>query len=129
MNLTRKTYTTTNEKALDFILGFIGWFVLNGVMGGLGQIAASALLAILSSVGADSLPVENIAGLMAVGLGCLTLLVNVGLVIYFALTRYWIALGALTAFAASLILTLCAAIFFTAVCFAILGGLSAGSGP
>ena len=34
MKLERKVYTTRNEKVLDFVLGFVGWFVVNGLLYG-----------------------------------------------------------------------------------------------
>ena len=34
MKLESKVYTTRNEKVIDFVLGFVGWFLVNGLLYG-----------------------------------------------------------------------------------------------
>ena len=84
MNFSRHIYTSTREKIVHAVLGLILFFVLN--------VASVALfLLLISSALADTWNSAN--GTAAYGL--MTLLLNVGLLIYFGFTRYWVALGAL----------------------------------
>ncbi len=129
MNLTRKTYTTRREKTIDFVLGFVGWFVLNALLIGIGWLVAVGLGALLSQTQSpdSTTAIEPLLGVLAVVINCLPWLINIGLLIYFGLTRYWIALGALAAFGAVLFVLLCVAIVVGVMCFA---GLSSfGGGP
>ena len=124
MNLTRKIYTTSNEKTVDFLLGFFGWFILNAIVSGALYALSIALTGISTyGDGTNFDALQTVTG--AVGLVCngLIFLANVGLLIYFGLTRYWIALGALTAFAVSIVLVLCAAIFIGVACFLLFSGM------
>jgi hypothetical protein len=121
MNLTRRTYQNRNEKTIDFLIGFGGWFVLNVIFAGVGF----GLVAALASVSSGYYYSESYNSLMSllwVMLTCLPLLINIGAIIYFALTRYWIALGALAAFAGALLLTICLGSLIGAVCFTLLSG-------
>ena len=34
LKITRKTYTTRRDKVVDFAVGFLGWFLLTGILGG-----------------------------------------------------------------------------------------------
>lgn len=122
MNLQRHTYNTGGEKTIDFFIGFVGWFVLNGVMAGLVQVALTLAGGAANVLSSDVL--NTVVGVAGLVLACLPLLVNIGLVVFFAFTRYWIALGAVAAFAASLIITLCLGILFGAACLAMLAAFS-----
>ncbi len=126
MNLTRKTYSTRNEKTIDFIVGFVGFFVLNGVVGGAGSVIFSLLSATPLAFDENF---QTLLGFLSLALTCLPLLVNLGLIIFFAFTRYWIALGALAAFAAVLVVIICIALIWGAVCFALLASYSASMSP
>ncbi|MBI3241875.1 MAG: hypothetical protein HYZ49_06220 [Chloroflexi bacterium] len=128
MNFTRKTYSTRSEKTVDFIVGFVGWFVLNGVVGGAAQLLVALLSNVFTSVDSNS-PVQSLVGLVGLALWCIPLVVNIGLIIYFAFTRYWIALGALGAMAAALIVVICIAVLIGGVCFALLAGAGGSIGP
>lgn len=115
----RAVYETKAQKTRDFLIGFIGWFIFN--------VAANGLLVVLPFVGAtvpfDS---ENYAatqstlGMVMLGCNIAIFLLNIGALIYFGLTRYWIAIGALSAFGTLLVLAICAAIVIGGVCFAAL---------
>src|SRR5690349_10958 len=105
MKLERKVYTTRNEKVLDFVLGFAGWFLVNGLLYG----CSILLIQALPSDSPDSLP--------ALLLGILTLLANIGALIFFAFTRRWIALGILAAFALVLVGVLLLGLVFYVICF------------
>jgi hypothetical protein len=102
MRLTRKVYATSSQKALDFAIGFVGWFLLNGVLYGGG-------LYFFGNVSSD--------GTVAVLLLGLPLLLNIGALIVLGFTRYWIALGALAAFALALLAVLLIGLVIYAVCF------------
>ena len=106
MRLTRKTYTTGREKAIDFAIGFVGWFVVNGVL-------YAGSIALLSQFTSESIP----DSLPLLFLAALPLLINVGALILLAFTRRWIALGALAAFALLLVGALIVALLVYAVCF------------
>ncbi len=119
MNLTRHTYATRNEKTIDFIIGFVGWFVLNGLLAGLIGAAVFGLstLPLPSSPPGSSDTAQALLGLVMLAINCLPWLINLGLLIYFGLTRYWIALGALAAFGVLIALVVCASLVFLAYCF------------
>jgi hypothetical protein len=124
MSRRRKIYTTRREKVVDFMIGFVGWFILNGLMTLLTTIAPVGL-AELSRILQSSDPnqlVESAAGVVSLILLCLPLLINLALLIYFAFTRAWIAIGGASAFAAVILLTICAGIVFTVACFVMLNG-------
>jgi len=108
MRLTRRVYATKSQKAVDFAIGFVGWFLLNGVLYGCG-------LYYFGNVSSD--------GTVAALLLGLPLLLNIGALVVFGFTRYWIALGALAAFALSLLAVLLIGLLIYAVCF------SSGSNP
>jgi len=57
------------------------------------------------------------------------ILINLGALAYFGFTRYWIALGILGAFAASLIATICISVLILGSCFALLAPYSSSMGP
>ena len=105
MKLERKVYTTRNEKVLDFVIGFVGWFLVNGLLYG-------CSILILQAV--DSSTSDSILALL---LGLIPLLVNIGALIFFAFTRRWIALGILAAFALVLVGVLLIGIVLYVICF------------
>jgi hypothetical protein len=106
MKLTRKTYTTGGQKAIDFAIGFVGWLVVNAVLYG-------CSIAVLSQFASEAVP-EPLPVLFLVAL---PLLINIGALVLLGFTRYWIALGALAAFAVLLIGALLIALVVYAVCF------------
>ena len=59
------------------------------------------------------------------GISCLAyplqILVNIGVIVYFALTRSWIAMGMLGTFAFLILLALVAGVIFSIICFATFG--------
>ncbi|MBK9944641.1 MAG: hypothetical protein IPP13_23855 [Kouleothrix sp.] len=102
MNFTRKAYTTRNEKILDFVIGFLGWFLLNGLLYA-GVIGITSTVTMSDSIGIILLT--------------LPLLINIGLLIFLGFWRRWIALGALVAFALLLLAALVIGILVYAICF------------
>ena len=103
MRLTRKVYTTRNEKILDFVIGFIGWFMVNGLM----YACSVSIISNLDS-GSDTLQI---------GLLALPLVINIVGLILLSTTRRWIALGALAAFALLLVGVLLIGLLVYAICF------------
>ena len=103
MKLTRKIYTTRNQKILDFVIGFVGWCLINGLM-----YACSLMYLTYVSVQQDS---QTIALLVV------PLIVNVIGLILLGMTRRWIALGALAAFALLLVGVLLIGLLVYAICF------------
>ena len=105
MKLESKVYTTRNEKVLDFVLGFVGWFLVNGLLYG----CSIVILQAVDSSSSDSI--------LALLLGLLPLLINIGALIFFAFTRRWIALGILAAFALVLVGVLLLGLVFYVICY------------
>lgn len=114
----RKVYETGSQKVGDFFFGialFVGINIAFGVIAGLG----SSIF--VSLTGASGNPTVQAFWNMALFLiSILPFVIQIGLIIYFGLTRYWIALGMLGAFAASLLLVL----LFVAFCFALIYGFN-----
>jgi hypothetical protein len=106
MKLERKVYTTRNEKVLDFVLGFAGWFLINGLLYG----CSILILQRMPSGTSD----DTIIALL---LGLLPLLLNIAALILFAFTRRWIALGLLAAFALVLIGVLLLGLVLYVICY------------
>jgi hypothetical protein len=125
MKLSRHVYATQNEKVIDFALGFIGWFILNGLMAFAGQIGGGLSTVLVAVLPFDPNLMSQIQGVVLVLLACLPLLVNIAGLVLLAFTRHWIALGALAAFATSLVVVLCAAILFLGACFIMTSALGA----
>src|SRR5690242_11101395 len=105
MRLERKVYTTRKEKVIDFVLGFFGWFLVNGLLYG-------GSILILQAVGSNTSD-----STLALLLGLIPLLVNIAALIFFAFTRRWIALGILAAFALMLVAVLLIGIVLYVICF------------
>ena len=105
MKLERKVYTTRNEKVLDFVIGFAGWFLVNGLLYG----CSFFILQQMSS--------DTTGSLVALLLGLIPLLANIAALIFFAFTRRWIALGMLAAFALVLVGVLLLGLVFYTICY------------
>ncbi len=121
MKLTSKVYSTPEEKKRDFWRGFWLWWGLNILLAILstgGTIMLSGLA--YNSSNASSALISILSTLA----GLVPLVINIGLLIYFALTRSQIALGMLVAFGAALALVIVLGIIFTVACFVILGSSS-----
>ncbi len=122
MKLTRAIYDTPAQKTLDFIIGYLSWFVINTVANGALYLVPSLIIPVLSSAtGYEA--IQSILGGLFLVCNLLVLLLNIGALIYFAFTRYWIALGALAAFATLLVLAICASLLFLTACFVVLTGM------
>ncbi len=121
MALKKKVYENEAEKKKDFWRGFWIWWGLNlllGILSTAGTVSLSSL--VYNSSNASS----ALASALSIVLGLIPLMINIGLLIYFALTRSQIALGMLVAFGAALALVIVLGIIFTVACFVILGSSS-----
>ncbi|MBE7534640.1 MAG: hypothetical protein HS124_02775 [Anaerolineales bacterium] len=122
--LARREYTDPAEKKRDFWIGVIIFFVLNIVLTlcqwglGFGLLSASSNFAATDSV---SSALESILYLI---FALAPWAINIGLIVYFALTRSQIALGMVAGFGIALAIVICLGVLFTVWCFA---SLSAGS--
>jgi len=108
MKLQKKVYETRAEKKKDFIIGVGVFFGLNVLLYLLAALASS----LSQTITADF----ELFALM----GCwyiLPFLANVGAIIYFGLTRSWIALGMLGTFGALMLLSLILSCIASIVCF------------
>ena len=108
----RKVYVTSRQKQIDFIIGLVGYFVVNTILW--------LCFGLIGGAGLDALPASDVTDVLYGLIGCLPLLLNIIVVIYFAFTRPWIALGMLAAFAALFILAIIAGIFLAVACFVLL---------
>lgn len=113
MTFARNTYLTRNAKIIDFVIGFIGWIVLNVLIAVFVQFIVAGLSVAGGALdgGGSGVPDGMLIVIGLVSL-CVPLVVNVGLLLFLALTRYWIALGAAAAFVLALVVGLCAGVFF-----------------
>jgi len=99
MKLKRKVYETRREKRIDFFAGFFGCYIVNVVIG---SIVAPAL----------SGPSDT-TGYILLGL---ILAMNAIAIVLLALSRTWIALGALAAYGAGFLFALVATALIFAAC-------------
>ncbi len=126
MNLIQKEYTDPAEKRKDFWFGVVLWVGLN--------VLAFPICSFLVSIGLSSVATgldssdtsTTLISIAGVALGLLPLLINIGLIVYFAFTRRQVALGMLAAFGAALLLTLCLGILFAVACLGIIGAYNGG---
>ena len=113
MKLTRHAYITRGEKVRDFFIGFGIWLLLNLVLGiGVPFVLGPAL--------GDFKPTGlagDILDWVAIALACLPWLLNLIALIYFGLTRYWIALGILGGFGLAFVVVICGFLFVAVLCF------------
>ena len=122
MNLTRKTYATRGEKWLDFFIGFGGLYVVSGILWGVVQVVVTVVSSLTINLDYDTAStITSIVGLVC---GALPLLFTIAALIFFAFTRYWIALGILAAIAVAFIIAICIAVVIGGICFAALYGYS-----
>jgi hypothetical protein len=90
MKPTSKTYDSRRQRGVHFLIGFAAWLILN-----FGLFLLFGNLGMSVSRGFDLPTIVEDISLAAL---CLLPLLNLVALIYFGLTRRWIALGALAAF-------------------------------
>jgi hypothetical protein len=106
---------TRRQKQLDFLIGFLGWWLINGLATGcyFGVFA----LANSQAVGSAS---SDFLGLLAQAMNlvsCLWLMLNIAMIIVLAFKRPWVAIGVAAAYASLFIIGLCVGIFLLGFCF------------
>jgi hypothetical protein len=123
MKLQRKTYSTRGEKIRDLVIGIVIWHAINIGLTILFFLATTVLGGFVSGIMTGNSAIwAQMGGLAATLLGCLPFLLNIAAMIYFGLTRYWIAIGMLGSFAFWFLISICLALIFGAACFAALSG-------
>jgi hypothetical protein len=124
MKLEPKLYTTRDQKVGDFMLG-VGLFVAgNIVLAVVFGVLASLISAFVPSTLSGTAGTNSIGTLLTLFVSFIPFVINIALMIYFGLTRRWVALGMLAAFAIILVVVL----ILGAACFALIAGIS-GSNP
>ena len=124
MALKQKIYETAAEKKKDFRLGIALFFGLNILMGLCSWGVTALLYGSLSTTdftNPSTTDLTNLYSTLSCILGALPLVINIGLIIYFALTRSQIALGMVAGFGIAFLITICLGVIFTAWCFYALG--------
>ena len=114
MKLEKKVYTDRSEKQKDFAIGVGVFFGLNVLI---------YILQILVLWAAQYMPASpETLDTISFAISCLVfplqILANIGVMIYFTLTRTWIAIGMLGTFGFLMGLLLILGIIFSIVCFA-----------
>ena len=118
MKLTHKEYTDPAEKKKDFWRGVALWFGLNIAMG---LCYWGAVFLFASAAPSTDPTSSNLYTALMWILGILPWIINIGLFIYFILTRSQIAWGMLAGFGIALALAICLGAIFAAYCFYALG--------
>jgi hypothetical protein len=121
----RKKYLTREEKALDFVIGFVGFLVLNtatsslhSVLGSLAGLVGGSFANIFGyRQGGDE---EIIQVIIIIVMTVLPWVINIGLLAFFAWWRSWIAIGALFAWGFLLMMSILTGICCIAGCLATL---------
>ena len=120
MNLTRKQYVNPAEKKKDFWRGVGLFFGLNIVMALCSWGAGAALSNMTYTPNGPNPQLESVYPALNFMLGVIPLLVNIGLIVFFAFTRSRIALGMLAGFAIALVLSIILGVIFAVACILML---------
>jgi hypothetical protein len=113
MKLVRKEYTTQEEKKKDFWIGVGIWVGLNLLLGLINIVFFNFIYII------PNLP-DGLYTILGWAVMIFPYVLNIGLLIYFALTRSQIALGMLAAFGAVLLIVICLGLIFMVACFVLI---------
>ncbi len=117
MKLKPKIYETTPEKKKDFWIGVGLFFGLNILMSLCGLGLSVGMTSMMYTPDGTTTALADVYPAVSCILGALPLLINIGLIVYFAFTRTQIALGMVAGFGIAFLLTLCLGLIFTAWCF------------
>jgi hypothetical protein len=123
MKITKKEYTTPEEKKKDRRRGFWLWWGINVLMWVI-TFGLSALLGVGMSSADENL--TRILGIANVIIGLLPWVVNLGVLIYLALTRTQMAWGFVLGFASAFALVLVLGVVLAVVCFVIIAASGGG---
>jgi hypothetical protein len=115
--LTRKEYANPAEKKKDFWRG-VGLFLgLNIVMALCSWGASAALANMTYTPNGPNDQLVNVYPVISFVIGVIPLLINIGLIVFFAFTRSQIALGMLAGFGIALLLSIILGVIFAVACF------------
>jgi hypothetical protein len=120
--LTPKVYTDPSEKKRDFWRGVGLFFGLNIVMALCSWGTNTALFNMTYTPEGTNTRLVDVYSMVSFLLGVVPLLINVGLIVFFALTRSQIALGMLAGFGIAFALTLILGVIFAVACMIMLSG-------
>ena len=115
--LTRKAYTGPAEKKRDFWRGVGLFFGLNIVMALCSWGASAALANMTYTPNGPNDQLVTVYPVVSFVLGVIPLLINIGLIVFFAFTRSQIALGMLAGFGIALLLSIILGVIFAVACF------------
>ena len=114
----RKKYLTKQDKIVDFIIGFIGVFVLNAAI----YFSLNGIFFLVDIVGYGQAGAGGIVEqIINIFVGVLPWAINIGLFLFCVWWRPWIALGALSALGSLIVLIVLAGVCFFAACLTIIG--------
>ena len=113
MKLQSHAYASRREKVIDFIIGIVGWHVVNGLL-----LLFVFLPSMLSTGESSSGYLTGLLTLLSLCVSLLALVFNVSGLFYFVATRHWIGLGMLASWALYLLLGVLAGVVLGIVCFA-----------
>ncbi len=105
MKIERKLYESRGEKTKDFFLGVLLFVLINAI--------SAFLFSLLANQTNAQGEFTAMTGLLP---NCLLFLINLGLLVGFGFTRYWIALGMLGTFSFLLALSVLAGIVLGIIC-------------
>jgi hypothetical protein len=117
LKLTRKEYTDPAEKKKDFWRGVGLWFGLNIILALCSWGASTAINYRAYTPEGPNPQLVAILPLVSFMLGFIPLLINIGLILFFAFTRSQIALGMLAAFGIALLITIILGVIAAVACF------------
>lgn len=115
--LKQKIYEAAAEKKKDFWLGVGLFFGLNIVLALCSWGLTAAMFSVMYAPDGTNTMLADIYPTISCVLGALPLIVNIGLIIYFAATRSQIALGMLAGFGIAFVIVICLGVIFMTVCF------------
>ena len=115
--LTRKVYTGPSEKKKDFWRGVGLFFGLNVVMALCSWGVSTAIYNMAYTPNGTNTQLVNVYSVVSFMLGVIPLLINIGLIVFFAFTRSQIALGMLAGFGIALLISIILGVIFAVACF------------
>jgi hypothetical protein len=114
MQLQRAIYETRGQKVRHFFLGFFLTILMNAIL--IGIITLVGSLPLTNTNLSSSNALSSLVSILAPLVSCVAFLLNIGLMIFFGFTRYWIAIGMLSLFALLFALGLIAGIVLGVAC-------------
>ena len=91
LNIVRNVYKSHQEKLIDFGIGIFGWLVGNIFLGILFFYSGRLINWMLPESILTAPEFQVLAGLVNF---CMPIILNIGALVYYAKSRYWISIGA-----------------------------------